>query len=92
MHMTLRFATGRRVDGLMLAASRNRMRLAVRNRNETIELYFEAGQWRAEDGSMVEVEALIWNGLTAVPAWCGESAPKLYTAGGFAAAGGQFPV
>jgi hypothetical protein len=82
MHMTLNFATGRRVDGLLLAASRGRMRLAVRNRNETIELNFQAGQWRAEDGSMVEIEALIWNGLTAIPDWCGEAAPRLFTAGG----------
>jgi hypothetical protein len=92
VHMTLSFATGRRVDGLLLAASKDRMRLAVRNRNETIELYFEAGRWKAEDGGMVEIEALIWNGLTAIPDWCGEAAPKLRTAGGFAAAGGQIPV
>jgi hypothetical protein len=82
MHMTLNFATGRRVDGLLLAASPDRMRLAVRDRNETIELNVEAGQWRAEDGSMVEIEALIWNGVTAIPAWCGEAEPKLFTAGG----------
>ena len=82
MHMTLNFATGRRVDGLLLAASRGRMRLAVRNRNETIELNFQAGHWRAEDGSMVEIEALIWNGLMAIPDWCGEAAPRLFTAGG----------
>lgn len=82
MHMTLCFANGRRVDGLMLAARRDRMRLAIRGRNETIELCFKADHWRAEDGSMVEIEAVIWNGLTAIPEWCTQDAPRLRTAGG----------
>ena len=78
MHMTLSLANGQRVEGLLLAASRECMRLAVRNRNETIQLAFEAGQWKAEDGSVIEIEALVWNGLTAIPDWC--AAPKLFTA------------
>jgi hypothetical protein len=82
MHMTLCFTTGRRMDSVLLAASKDRMRLAVRDRNETVELRFEQGKWVSEDGGIVEIDAIVWNGNMAVPDYCGQSAPKTRTAGG----------
>jgi hypothetical protein len=81
MYMTLCFTTGRRMESVLLAASRDRMRLAVRDRNETIELRYEQGKWISEEGSVVEIDAIVWNGSTAVPENCGH-APKIRTAGG----------
>jgi hypothetical protein len=79
--MILCYPTGRRVDGVLLATGRDRMRLAVRGRNETIELRLEQGRWTSEDGVQVELESVIWNGETAIPQNLGE-APRTFTAGG----------
>ena len=81
MLMILCYPTGRRVDGVLLATGRDRMRLAVRGRNETIELRMEEGRWMSEDGARVELESVIWDGATAIPQNCGE-APRTFTAGG----------
>ena len=67
VHMILCYPTGRRVDSLLLATSGTSMRLAIRSRNETIELNLEEGQWRSEDGSHVEIESVVWDGQTAIP-------------------------
>ena len=81
MFMTLSYPKGRRVDGVLLAAGRDRMRLAVRGRNETIELRMQEGRWISENGVQVELESIIWSGLTAIPQDCG-TAPRTFTAGG----------
>ena len=81
MLMILCYPTGRRVDGVLLATGQDRMRLAVRGRNETIELRREDGRWTSEDGVRVELESVIWSGLTAIPQhWA--TAPRTLTAGG----------
>lgn len=81
MQMILSFADGRRAESVLLAGGEHHMRLAVRNRKETLELQFEAGQWRAEDGSMVEIGAIVWDGLAAIPD-ARKSAPLLLAACG----------
>ena len=67
MQMILCYPTGRRVDGILLAASPTRMRLAVRSPNETIELNLEEGIWVSEDGTAVDIESVIWDGHMAIP-------------------------
>ena len=81
MYMILCYPTGQRVDSVLLATGRDRMRLAVRGRNETIELRLEQGHWTSEDGVQVELESVIWNGESAIPQNCG-AAPQTFTAGG----------
>jgi hypothetical protein len=81
MFMTLCYPTGRRVEGVLLATGRDRLRLAVRGRNETIELHVEEGRWVSDEGVQVELESVIWNGETAIPQQF-EEAPRTFSAGG----------
>jgi len=62
MHMILRYPSGRRVDGILLAASADRMRIVVRRLNETIELRLTEGQWISEHGKRLEVEGWLSDG------------------------------
>jgi hypothetical protein len=59
MHMILRYPSGRLVDGILLAIGPGRMRFVVKRRNETLELCFKDGQWMAENGEHIELEALL---------------------------------
>ena len=78
MHMILRYSTGRRVDAVLLAGSGTRLRLAVPYLNETIELRLEEGEWFSEQGNVVEIESMVWDGQTALPQ---AGAPRVRTAG-----------
>lgn len=62
MHMILRYPSGRRVDGILLAASADRMRIVVRRVNETIELRLTEGQWISEGRDRVEMDGWISDG------------------------------
>jgi hypothetical protein len=62
--MILRYPSGRRVDGLLLAAGADRLRIVVRRLNETIELRLTEGQWISEQGDRIEVEGWITEGNT----------------------------
>ena len=59
MYTILRYESGRRVEGLMLSASRNLIRLVLRNQGDTGEFQRVYGVWTAEDGSAVEFESMI---------------------------------
>jgi hypothetical protein len=54
-----RYANGRRVDGLILAAKEDLIRVVFPDNHETAELTRAAGRWVSERGEMVEIEALI---------------------------------
>jgi len=56
MHMILRYPSGRRVDGILLAAGPDRLRIVVRRLNETIELRLTEGRWTSEGGDRIEVD------------------------------------
>lgn len=62
MHMILRYPSGRRVDGILLAAGADRLRIVVRRLNETIELRLTEGQWISDRGDRIEVEGWIADG------------------------------
>ena len=66
MHMILSLPTGR-VDGLLLAVGRDRLRVAVPKSNDTVELRREEGRWISDAGETVEIESVLWDGHTAVP-------------------------
>ena len=63
MEMILLDANGLRMDAVLLAAARDRMRVALRNRRDTIELRREGGLWVSENGSTFEFEAWIAGGF-----------------------------
>ena len=51
MLMTIRYQGGMRVEAVLLAANRERMRLAVASLGDTIELHKADGCWYTEQGS-----------------------------------------
>lgn len=59
MYTILRYESGRRVEGLMLSASQNLIRLVLRNQVDTAEFQRVYGVWTAEDGSAVEFESMV---------------------------------
>jgi len=72
MYMMFRYASGRRAEAVVLSSSRERMRIVVRNCNDTIELRLVGGRWVPPSGNPIEIESLIADNHTA-------------TAGGFPA-------
>jgi len=54
-----RYSSGRRVDGLVLAAGADRMRIVFHGGNETTELTRIGDRWVTERGGLLEIEALI---------------------------------
>jgi hypothetical protein len=64
--MILRYPSGRRVDGILLAAGVDRLRIVVRRLNETIELRLTEGQWTSEEGDRIEVEGWLTDGSAAM--------------------------
>jgi hypothetical protein len=57
--MTIRYQSGLRVEAVVLAANRERMRVAIDSRCDTIELHKVGACWHTEDGTEIEIEALI---------------------------------
>ncbi|HJT89650.1 MAG TPA: hypothetical protein VJ732_17395 [Bryobacteraceae bacterium] len=57
---------GRHFEAVLLAVSRERMRLAVRGRAETLEFRLVDGEWTGEQGDKIELEALVTDGRTDV--------------------------
>jgi hypothetical protein len=59
MYMILRYANGRREEAVLLRATRERMKVIVRDREDTLELNLIGTQWISESGSAVEIESII---------------------------------
>ncbi len=70
MHMILRYPSGRRVDGLLLAAGPETLRVVVQRLNETIELHLTNGQWTTEDGNTVTVDGWMTDGHRDLGSFC----------------------
>jgi len=66
MHMILNFPTGR-VDGLLLATGQERLRLAIPEFDDTVELRLTEGQWVSDTGEAVEIESVLCDGTNAIP-------------------------
>jgi hypothetical protein len=72
MSIVLRYATRRRVDAILLAASAERMRVVVRNQNDTLELHRVGSRWFSDRGSAVEIESIVAGDPAAVArVWSG---------------------
>ena len=59
MLMTIRCQSGLRVEAVVLAANRERMRVAVDSHRDTVELHKVDACWHTEDGTEIEIETLI---------------------------------
>ena len=79
MHVILSFVTGRRAEGILLAASPRRMRIVVKKLNDTMELHLVDGKWITDIGDPVEIESLITDGQTDLGSFL-SSFPKTHTA------------
>ena len=75
MLMTIRYQGGMTVEAVLLAANRERMRLAVASQRDTIELYKADGCWYTEKG-VIELEALIPFAGTDLAGFCAEVYPR----------------
>ena len=59
MRMMIRYQSGLRVEAVLLAANRDRMRVAIETQCDTIELHRVDAGWRTQRGAAIEIEALI---------------------------------
>ena len=81
MLMTIRYQGGMRVDAVLLAANRERMRVAVDSQRDTIELHKVDACWYTEQGAEIEIEALIPIAGTDVSCFCAAVYPRTNAAG-----------
>ena len=79
--MAIRYERGIRVEAVLLAANRERMRLAVASQHDTIELYKADGCWYTEKGDVIELEALIPFAGTDLAGFCTAAYPRTIAAG-----------
>lgn len=63
MYLILLYQNGARVDAILLAASRDRMRVAIPDCSDTIEFRFKNKAWISEDGRVAVIEAMIQDGM-----------------------------
>jgi hypothetical protein len=82
MQIMLRYEDGVRVEGILLAASREEMRVAVASQNDIIDLYLVDGCWTTGSGRAIEIEALIPVPGMDVARFCGGLYPRRMAAGG----------
>ena len=76
MQMMIRYQSGLRVEAVLLAASRERMRLAIDSERDTVELHRADACWFTETGAEIEIEALIPIAGTDVSFFCDAVCPR----------------
>ena len=81
MLMTIRYQTGLRVEAVLLAASRERMRVAIDSQRDTVELHKVDASWYTEEGTAIEIEALIPISGVDVSQFCMGVYPRTNAAG-----------
>jgi len=64
MHVILRYESGHRAEGILLAVTPDRLRVVLQELHDTLELRLFEDRWISEDGASVEIEALISGGET----------------------------
>ena len=65
MQLTLLYPGGRRIDAVVLAATQDRMRIAIPNRRDAVELRLTGDTLTSDEGESVEIEAVLacdWTG------------------------------
>jgi len=81
MYMILRYATGRRVDAILLSAARERITVVIRDQEDSLEFSLIGNQWISECGSTVEIESVVADDPAAMGRiWSDEMRPLIATA------------
>jgi hypothetical protein len=82
MRMILRYESGARVQAALLAASAQKMRVAIESQDDSVELErIDNDLWQTSDGETIEIEALVQIPDTDVSRFCRETRPRTLTAG-----------
>ena len=81
MLMTIRYQSGLRAEAVVLAANRERMRVAIDSERDTMDLHMVGDCWRTEDGVEIEIEALIPIAGFDVSGLCAMAYPRTNCAG-----------
>jgi hypothetical protein len=81
MTMVIRDHRGLRVSAVLLAASRQQMRVAIQTQADTVELNYGDGCWYTETGAPVEIEALVALPETDFAGFCAHVYPVANAAG-----------
>ena len=81
MRMMIRYQNDLRVQGVLLAANNERMRIAIASQRDTVEVHKLGDCWYTEQGVEVEIEALTVIAGTDVSQFCSEMRPMTMTAG-----------
>ena len=81
MHMTIRYRSGLTINAVLLAANRERMRVAIPTERDTSELSQIDGCWWTEDGDQIEIDALIPIDAVDVSQFCASVFPRTKAAG-----------
>lgn len=59
MHLTMTYFDGRRVEGVVLAVSAERIRISIPEQEDATELTLHQSVWMTEDQEPVEIDALV---------------------------------
>ena len=81
MRMMIRYQDGQRVEAVLLAANRERMRVAIDSERDTVELHRVDACWFTEKGAEIEIEALIPISRPDVSGFCDAMYPRTNVAG-----------
>ena len=64
MYMILRYDTGRRVEAVLLSATRERIKVVIRDQDDTLELDRLGDRWMTDSGSEFEIESILSDDTT----------------------------
>ena len=59
MHLTMTYFDGRRIEGMVLAVSAERIRISIPEQEDAMELTLHQSVWMTEDREPVEIDALV---------------------------------
>ena len=59
MHLTMTYFDGRRLEGIVLAVSAERIRISIPEQQDAMELTLHQSVWMTEDQEPVEIDALV---------------------------------
>ena len=62
MYLILCDSNGNRYEGMVLAGSENRLRVALRGDEDAVELTRHQNEWTLEGGGSVEIESILGGG------------------------------
>lgn len=80
MNLIICDSTQTRLEGVVLAAGRDRMRVALRGVSDVTELHREYGQWALETGEPVDLELLLGDSRFEMTRFLEDVFPRFYTA------------